>query len=77
MEKHYDKYRILGLNVAYYRKMKGFTQQQLAEKIFISKNHLSRIEAPKAVKSFSIDVIFEISAALEVDVAKLFVNRDA
>ena len=75
MEKHYDKYSVLGLNVAYYRKLRGFTQQQLAEKVFISKNHLSRIEAPKAAKSFSIDVIFEISDALEVDIAMLFVSR--
>lgn len=62
--------------MAYYRRLKGFTQQQLSEKIFISKNHLSRIEAPKAVKSFSIDVIFEIADELEVDVKKLFESRD-
>jgi len=76
MDKHLDKYRILGLNVAYYRKLKGLTQVQLADKLFISRNHLSRIEAPKGVKSFSIDVIFEIADILEVDIAKLFEKRD-
>ena len=64
MDKYYDKYLILGLNVAYYRKLKGLSQSQLAERLFISRNHLSRIEAPKGVKSFSIDVIFEIADIL-------------
>ena len=30
---HYDKYRDLGLAVSYYRRAKGMTQQQLADKI--------------------------------------------
>ena len=70
-----EKYQILGLNITYYRKMRGYTQAQLAEKIFITRHHLSRIESPNADKSFSIAVIFDIADALEVDVAMLFDKR--
>ena len=75
MEKHFDKYKTLGLNVAYYRKERGLSQDKLADKLFISRNHLSRIESPNAPKLFSLDVIFEIADVLEIDVAKLFEKR--
>ena len=75
MEKHINKYIILGLNVAYYRKLKGLSQAELAEKIYVSRSHVSRIEAPKGVKSFSIHVIFEIADVLEIDMFKLFETR--
>ena len=32
-EKYNEKYRRIGLKISYYRKMKGMTQEQLAEKI--------------------------------------------
>ena len=41
---HTAKYRALGLNIAYYRKMKKMTQMDLAEKAQISRTHMSRIE---------------------------------
>ena len=75
MDKHMEKYRILGLNVAYYRKLKGYSQKRLAEELFISRTHLSRIEAPKGKKSFSIDIIFEIADVLEIGTEKLFEER--
>lgn len=34
-----DKFVELGLNIAFYRKKKGFTQEELAEKIGISRSH--------------------------------------
>lgn len=36
--------KIFGENVKYYRKKAGFSQEQLAEKLEISPNHLSVIE---------------------------------
>ena len=38
-EKHKSEYRQLGLTIAYYRKLKGFTQLELAEKVNISKQN--------------------------------------
>jgi transcriptional regulator with XRE-family HTH domain len=69
---HIQKYKQLGLNIAYYRKLKGLSQVQLAELTHISRTHLSRIEAPNMEKSFSIEIIFDISDALQIDVSKLF-----
>ena len=35
-----DKYRKLGLNVAYYRKARGYTQLKLAELLDIDRTHM-------------------------------------
>ena len=37
-------YRELGLNIAFYRRRAGLTQEQLAEKLDISRSHLSALE---------------------------------
>ena len=39
-----EEYRKLGLNISYYRKAAGLSQIQLADKIDISRTHMSRIE---------------------------------
>jgi transcriptional regulator with XRE-family HTH domain len=70
------KYTELGLNIAFYRKRKGLTQEQLAEKAGVSRSHLSAIEAPNIVKPFSIELLFDIANALETDCYKLLQFRD-
>ena len=44
LEQQREKYKFLGLNIAYYRKEKGLSQSQLAELVNISRTHMSRIE---------------------------------
>lgn len=66
----YDKYRYLGLNIAYYRKERGLSQSQLAELVNISCTHMSRIET--AACAVSLDVVFAICDALQVSPDKLF-----
>ena len=73
--KHEDKYLQLGLNIAYYRKKKKMTQEQLAELIEVSRTHISNIEATQMDKSLSLDVLFDIADALGVDVGALFEIR--
>ena len=72
MDPHYEKYRQLSLNISRYRKLKGWTQAFLADKVHISPGHLSHIEAPKMVASFSVGVLFDIADALDVEVKDLF-----
>lgn len=67
-----DKYKKLGLKIAYYRKLKGYSQLQLAEKLDISRTHLSNIEAPNIKTSVSLDLLFSIAEVLEVNVKDLF-----
>lgn len=57
--------------MSYYRKHKGYTQEQLAEKLDISRQHLGAVEAPNIVRSVSLDLLFNIADALEVDVREL------
>lgn len=70
---HFEEYKKLGLNIAYYRKEQGLSQMQLADKIDISRTHMSRIENNDC--AVSLDVIFSIAKALNVTVAKLFEFR--
>ena len=62
-----ERYRDLGYAIAYYRKRKGFTQEQVAEKIGISRQHMGAIEAPNMVRAISLDVLFNIAAVLEIE----------
>ncbi len=61
----------LGLNISYYRKLKGLTQLQLAEKSGISRTHMSNIEAPNVPTSISIETLFAIADALDVPIYSL------
>lgn len=63
---------MIGLNIAYYRKLKGLTQLQLAESVNISRTHMSNIEAPNMLTPISLEVIFNIADALEIPVELLF-----
>jgi len=66
----------LGLNIAYYRKLKGLTQMQLAEKANISRGYMSAIEAPNMITNISLDVLFCIAKELRVEARKLLEPRD-
>ena len=73
-KKFKDKYIMLGLNLAYYRKLNGFTQEKLAEKLDLDRTTISKIEL--ATCGVSLDVIFEIAELFEISVEKLFDFRD-
>lgn len=64
---HSERYRDLGCSIAYYRKRKGYTQEQLAERVGISRQHMGAIEAPNMVRAISLDVLFNIASVLEVE----------
>lgn len=71
-----DKLTEVGYNIAYFRRHAGLTQEQLAEKAGISRAHLSAIEAPNVVRSFSIETLFSIASALGIDAYKLLMVQD-
>ena len=75
-ETHKQYYVQLGLNIAYYRKLRGLTQMQLAEKTDISRTHISNIEAPNMNTSISLEKLFDIAEILEVPITKLFEFRE-
>ncbi len=69
-----DYYKKLGLNIAYYRNLRGLTQEQLGELLHIDQSHVSRIE--RASLGLSFDQFFSISRALDVEPYKLLEFRD-
>ena len=73
-KQQFEKYKHLGLNIAYYRKAKGFSQIELAEKANISRTHMSRIETADC--AVSLDVVFDICDALELKPSQLFDFRE-
>ncbi len=74
--KREDQYRQLGLTIAYYRKLRGMTQIQLAESTELSRTHISNLEAPNMKTSISLEKLFDIADALDVPVARLFELRE-
>ena len=70
---HSEEYRKLGLNIAYYRKERGLSQIQLADRIDVIRTHMSRFENNDC--AVSLDVIFSIAKALEIPVNRLFEFR--
>lgn len=73
-EKYREKYRLLGLRIAYYRKVRGYTQEQLAEMIGKSWSFLSQIEANNGakLKGISLETLFSIAEVLQVPTGRLF-----
>ena len=70
-KEHTDKYKNLGLRIAYFRKMKGFTQEQLAEKLGKNASYVGAVEAVNVERAISMDMLFDISDLLNVPVHKL------
>ena len=61
-----DRLMELGIVIGAVRKMRGMSQEQLAEKIQISRSFLSMIEAPNTAQTFSLETLYSIADALEV-----------
>lgn len=60
----------LGDRIKYYRKLKLYTQQELAEKADLSLQHIGCIERGESNPTFS--TLIKISEALNVKIKKLF-----
>ena len=65
-------YEQIARNIKKYRMAAGITQAVLAERVGVSHEFIRRIESKKGVKTFSVDTIWKISLALNIEVGKLF-----
>jgi len=61
-----EKYRQIGLKIAYYRKLRGLTQEELAERVGLTPAFIGHLEAPNIMKALSLDALFDIAEALDV-----------
>ena len=64
-------YEIVSKNIKKQRKLKGLTQEQLAEKMSYSTQFISNIES-KNHQTFSLGTLWRIALVLDIDVALLF-----
>ncbi len=77
-------YELVSKNIKYYRlhnnskysKYGKITQEKLAELCDLSHSLISNIESAKVQQSFSLAVLYRISKVLEIDISKLFEQRD-
>ena len=69
--KNRDRLIQLGITIAAFRKIRGMSQEQLAEKAKMSRSHLSSIEAPNIVRPFSVEILYNIADALDVEASEL------
>ncbi|MEK7858683.1 MAG: helix-turn-helix transcriptional regulator [Elusimicrobiota bacterium] len=67
-----DTFALLGRRIREERKVRGLTQQQLADVVGMDAGHLSRVEHGKAVPS--INAVKKIADALALPIAKLFAD---
>ena len=67
-----ERYRDMGCAIAYYRKRKQMTQEQVADLVGISRQHMGAIEAPNMVRALSLEVVFNIATVLEIEPYMLF-----
>lgn len=69
--KYRDEFIAIGIKIGYWRRMRGMTQEQLAEKAGISIGFLSQLEAPGMAVGISLATLFSIAEALSITPSKL------
>lgn len=67
-------YRVLGLNIAYYRNLRNMSQEQLGDKLDFEQSYVSRIE--RAAVGISMDTLCDIAKALNVEPYLLLKPKD-
>ncbi len=68
----YDLYGLIGGNLKKIRKEIHKTQEELAEDIDMTRGFISHLESPRIDKGVSIDTLFEIAMAYNIDIRRFF-----
>ena len=72
-----QEYLQLGLKIAYYRELRGLTQEELAERIDRSAAFVGHVEAPNIKKAISMDTLFSIAQALDIPAYRFLIFDDS
>ena len=64
-------YDIIGQNIKKYRKLKGFTQEELAYRCLLSYGYIKNLEAKKVHTTISIETLELIADNLDVSISQL------
>ena len=66
-----DIYNTIRRNIKKYRKQRGLTAAELAERIGRSNDFMRQIESEKVAYNFSVDTFYRISVALDISLDQL------
>ncbi len=73
MQTEYEKLYIrFGLTVQFYRKLRGMTQEDFADKIGRTWSFVAKVESPTQAYGVSMETLFRMAQVLDVPVSKLF-----
>lgn len=75
MEDFSNDFKRLGLKIAYFRKIKGLTQEELAARMDVATSYIGAIEAPNMDKPISLTTLLKIAKLLDTPAWK-FLNFD-
>lgn len=70
MERCFDntgRMECLSYAIGYYRKKAGYSQEEMAELLGISRQHLAAVEAPGMNRGISLELLFNIATVLEIE----------
>lgn len=70
------RYKQIGRKVAYYRRLRNLTQEELAKRVNISKSTLGKIECGRYNNNLSLSMLMTIADGLNIDLVML-VDFDA
>lgn len=71
MKEKENIYNIIGKNIKKYRKKKGWTQRELAEKLLLSDSFIGKLESITH-QTISIDTLEQIADILDTDIKNFF-----
>ena len=64
-------YNTIGKNTKKYRKLKGWTQRELAEKLYVSESFISKLESV-TYQTIAIDTLEQIAKLLDTSIKNFF-----
>ena len=65
------KRKLIGNNIAKYRKLRNLSQNQLAELVNVSREHIAKVETAR--RNMSMTLLFNLSSVLDVPEYKFFI----
>lgn len=65
-----ERYKTLGLKIAYFRKKAGYTQEVFAEKVGKSVNFIAQVEGTGTTRGVSLETLFKMASVLDISPSK-------
>ena len=69
-----ERYKMLGLKIAYYRKKSEMTQEQFAEKIDRGVSFIAQVEGTGTTRGVSLETLFKMASVLGISPDKLLAD---